>query len=213
MFPMDYEEFRWALGDTATIPLLRVAFEKKVPLGDVVHRKLMRDFRLYMLVGGMPQAVSTYIKTNNLSAVDVVKRDIIALYEEDFGKIDDSGRARALYDAIPAQLSKNALRYQVGKAVKDEKVERIVNVVKAMEDSMTVTVAYHADDPNAGLALTKNEKYFKLYASDTGLFVTLAFKDSDSTENVIYDKLLNDKLSTNLGYVYENVIAQMLRAT
>lgn len=213
MFPMDYEEFRWALGDTATIPLLRAAFEKKVPLGDVVHRKLMRDFRLYMLVGGMPQAVSTYIKTNNLSAVDVVKRDIIALYEEDFGKIDDSGRARALYDAIPAQLSKNALRYQVGKAVKDEKVERIVNVVKAMEDSMTVTVAYHADDPNAGLALTKNEKYFKLYASDTGLFVTLAFKDSDSTENVIYDKLLNDKLSTNLGYVYENVIAQMLRAT
>jgi predicted AAA+ superfamily ATPase len=213
MFPMDYEEFRWALGDTATIPLLRAAFEKKVPLGDAVHRKLMRDFRLYMLVGGMPQAVSTYIKTNNLSAVDVVKRDIIALYEEDFGKIDDSGRARALYDAIPAQLSKNALRYQVGKAVKDEKVERIVNVVKAMEDSMTVTVAYHADDPNAGLALTKNEEYFKLYASDTGLFVTLAFKDSDSTENVIYDKLLNDKLSTNLGYVYENVIAQMLRAT
>jgi predicted AAA+ superfamily ATPase len=213
MFPMDYEEFRWALGDTVTIPLLRAAFEKKVPLGDAVHRKLMRDFRLYMLVGGMPQAVSTYIKTNNLSAVDVVKRDIIALYEEDFGKIDDSGRAKALYDAIPAQLSKNALRFQVGKAVKDEKVERIVNVVKAMEDSMTVTVAYHADDPNVGLALTKNEEYFKLYASDTGLFVTLAFKDGDSTENVIYEKLLNDKLSTNLGYVYENVIAQMLRAT
>jgi len=132
MFPMDYEEFRWALGDTATIPLLRAAYEKKVPLGDAVHRKLMRDFRLYMLVGGMPQAVSTYIKTNNLSAVDVVKRDIIALYEEDFGKIDDSGRARALYDAIPAQLSKNALRYQVGKAVKDEKVERIVIVPKML---------------------------------------------------------------------------------
>jgi predicted AAA+ superfamily ATPase len=213
MYPMDYEEFRWALGDTVTIPLLRTAFEKKVPLGDAVHRKLMRDFRLYMLVGGMPQAVSAYIKTNNFTAVDVAKRDIIALYEEDFGKIDDSGKAKALYDAIPAQLSKNALRYQVGKAVTNEKVERIVNVVKEMEDSMTVTVAYHADDPNAGLALTKNEEYFKLYASDTGLFVTLAFKDSDITENVIYDKLLNDKLSTNLGYVYENVIAQMLRAT
>lgn len=213
MYPMDYEEFRWALGDTATIPLLRTAFEKKVPLGDAVHRKLMRDFRLYMLVGGMPQAVSAYIKTNNFTAVDVVKRDIIALYEEDFEKIDDSGRAKALYDAIPAQLSKNALRYQVGKAVTNEKVERIVNVVKEMEDSMTVSVAYHADDPNAGLALTKNEEYFKMYASDTGLFVTLAFKDSDITENVIYDKLLNDKLSTNLGYVYENVIAQMLRAT
>lgn len=213
MFPMDYEEFRWALGDTATIPLLRNAFEKKLPLGDAVHRKLMRDFRLYMLVGGMPQAVAAYIKTNNFTAVDLAKRDIIALYEEDFGKIDDSGRAKAMYDAIPAQLSKNALRYQVGKAVKDEKVERIVNVVKKMEDSMTVNVTYHSDDPNAGLALTKNEEYFKMYASDIGLFVTLAFKDSDITENVIYDKLLNDKLSTNLGYVYENVIAQMLRAT
>lgn len=213
MFPMDYEEFRWALGDTATIPLLRNAFEKKLPLGDAVHRKLMRDFRLYMLVGGMPQAVAAYIKKNNFTAVDLAKRDIIALYEEDFGKIDDSGRAKAMYDAIPAQLSKNALRYQVGKAVKDEKVERIVNVVKEMEDSMTVNVTYHSDDPNAGLALTKNEEYFKMYASDTGLFVTLAFKDSDITENVIYDKLLNDKLSTNLGYVYENVIAQMLRVT
>lgn len=213
MFPMDYEEFRWALGDTATIPLLRNAFEKKLPLGDAVHRKLIRDFRLYMLVGGMPQAVAAYIKKNNFTAVDLAKRDIIALYEEDFGKIDDSGRAKAMYDAIPAQLSKNALRYQVGKAVKDEKVERIVNVVKEMEDSMTVNVTYHSDDPNAGLALTKNEEYFKMYASDTGLFVTLAFKDSDITENVIYDKLLNDKLSTNLGYVYENVIAQMLRVT
>lgn len=208
MYPMDYEEFRWTLGDTATVPLLRTAFEKKLPLGDAVHRKLMRDFRLYMLVGGMPQAVSAYIRTNNFSAVDQVKRDIIALYEEDFGKIDDSGRAKALYDAIPAQLSKNALRYQVGMTIRDERAERIMNVVKEMEDSMTVNVAYHSDDPNAGLALTKNEEYFKMYASDTGLFVTLAFKDRDVVENVIYDKL-----STNLGYVYENVIAQMLRAS
>ncbi len=212
MYPMDYEEFRWALGDTATIPLLRTAFEKKMPLGEAVHRKLMRDFRLYMLVGGMPQAVSAYIKTNNFSAVDLAKRDIIALYEEDFGKIDDSGRAKAMYDAIPAQLSKNALRYQVSKAVPDEKVERVINIVKDMEDSMTTNIAFHSDDPNAGLALTKNEEYFKMYASDTGLFVTLAFMDSDFTENIIYNKLLNDKLSTNLGYVYENVIAQMLKA-
>lgn len=212
MYPMDYEEFRWALGDTATIPLLRTAFEKKLPLGDAVHRKLMRDFRLYMLVGGMPQAVSAYIKTNNFSIVDVAKRDIIALYEEDFGKIDDSGKAKSMYDVIPAQLSKNVLRYQVGKAIPNEKVDRIMNIVKEMEDSMTVNVAFHSDDPNVGLALTKNDEYFKMYASDTGLFVTLAFKDRDITENVIYDKLLSDKLGTNLGYVYENVIAQMLKA-
>lgn len=213
MYPMDYEEFRWTLGDTTTIPLLRTAFEKKMPLGDAVHRKLMRDFRLYMLVGGMPQAVSAYIRTNNFTAVDQAKRDIITLYEEDFGKIDDSGRAKALYDAIPSQLSRNAMRYQVGRAIDKERVDRLENIVKVMDDSMTVNVAYHSDDPNVGLALTKNKEYFKMYASDTGLFVTLAFKDSDITENVIYDKLLNDKLSTNLGYVYENVIAQMLRAT
>lgn len=213
MYPMDYEEFRWALGDTSTISLLRNAYEKKMPLGDAVHRKLMRDFRLYMLVGGMPQAVAAYIKTNNFVAVDLVKRDIIALYEEDFGKFDDSGRAKAMYDAIPAQLSSNTMRYQVGKALPQERTERILNVLKDMEDSMTTNIAFHSDDPNVGLALTKNLEYFKMYTSDTGLFVTLAFKDSDITENVIYEKLLSDKLSTNLGYVYENMIAQMLVAT
>lgn len=213
MYPMDYEEFRWALGDTTTIHLLRTAFESKKPLGDAVHRKLMRDFRLYILVGGMPQAVVAYIKTNNFMAVDQAKRDIIALYEEDFEKLDESGKAKAMYDAIPAQLSKNAMRYQVSSAVHGEKTDRVAHIVKNMEDSMTTNVVYHSDDPNAGLALTKNDEYFKMYASDTGLFVTLAFKDADFTENVIYDKLLNDKLSTNLGYVYENVIAQMLKAS
>ena len=213
MYPMDYEEFRWALGDFTTPSLLRTAFEKKMPLGDAVHRKLMRDFRLYMLVGGMPQAVSAYIRTNNFSAVDLVKRDIISLYEEDFVKIDVTGRAKAMFADIPAQLSKNAARYQVGSAIQETRIERVASILKDMEDSMTVNIAFHADDPNAGLALTKNEEYFKMYASDTGLFITLAFMDGDSTENVIYEKLLNDKLSTNLGYVYENMIAQMLRAT
>ncbi|MCI7378565.1 MAG: AAA family ATPase [Bacteroidales bacterium] len=213
LYPMDFEEFRWALGDDATIPLLRAAFEKKMSLGDAVHRKLMRDFRLYMLVGGMPQAVVAYIETNNFTEVDTVKRDIIALYEKDFGKIDSSGRAKALYDAIPAQLSRNASRYKVSTAIPDDKKDRIMSVIAEVEDSMTVNIAYHVDDPNIGLALTRNEDYFKMYASDTGLFVTLAFKDKDITENVIYEKLLNDKLSANLGYVYENMIAQMLRAS
>ena len=166
-----------------------------------------------MLVGGMPQAVASYIKTNNFTAVDLAKRDIIALYEEDFGKIDNTGRAKAMYDAIPAQLSNNTLRYQVGKAIPEERAERVINVIKDMADSMTTNVAFHSDDPNVGLALTKNLEYFKMYTSDTGLFVTLAFKDSDITENIIYEKLLSDKLSANLGYVYENMIAQMLVAS
>lgn len=213
MFPMDYEEFRWALGDTATVPLLRTAFERRIPLGDAVHRRMMRDFRLYMLVGGMPKAVAEYIRTNNFSAVDLVKRDIVSLYEEDFWKLDDTGRATALYDAIPAQLSKNASRYQVASALPGEKADRTVNVIKMLNDSMAANVVYRSNDPNIGLALTMDYEKFKMYTSDTGLFVTLAFKDKDFTDNVIYEKLLNDKLSTNMGYVYENVIAQMLRAS
>lgn len=213
MFPMDYEEFRWALGDTATIPLLRTAFEKRIPLGDAVHRKLMRDFRLYMLVGGMPKAVAEYIKTNHLGAVDLIKRDIVSLYEEDFWKLDDTGRAAAMFDAIPAQLSKNASRFQISASIPGERAERVTSVVKMMNDCMATNVAYHSNDPNIGLALTMDHERFKIYASDTGLFVTLAFKDKGFTENSIYEKLLNDKLSTNLGYVYENVIAQMLRAS
>lgn len=213
MFPMDYEEFKWALGDTSTIPLLRKAFDKNIPLGDAVHRRMMRELKLYMLIGGMPQAVAEYIRTNNLGAVDKVKRDIISLYEEDFRKLDAAGRGTALFDAIPAQLNKNTQRYQVSKAIPKERYSRVTDIVLALEDSMAVNIAYHADDPNIGLALTKDVERFKMYLCDTGLFITLAFKDKDFTENVIYEKLLNDKLSANLGYVYENLVAQMLRAS
>ena len=213
MFPMDYEEFRWAMGDEVTIPLLRSMFEKKQSLGEAIHRKMMRDFRLYMLVGGMPQAVAKYIQTNDLADVDLVKRDIIALYEEDFEKIDASGRAKALFDAIPAQLSKNVSRYTISSVLPNEKADRVENIIKSMEDTMTTNVAYHSNDPNAGLALTKDLERYKMYVADTGLFITLAFKNKDFTSNLLYNKLLNDKLNANLGYVYENMIAQMLRAS
>ncbi|MEE1090400.1 MAG: AAA family ATPase [Paludibacteraceae bacterium] len=211
MFPMDYEEFRWAMGDEVTIPLLRTMFEKKQSLGDAIHRKMMRDFRLYMLVGGMPQAVAKYIQTNDLADVDLVKRDIIALYEEDFEKIDASGRAKALFDAIPAQLSKNVSRYTISSVLPNEKADRVENIIKSMEDTMTTNVAYHSNDPNVGLALTKDLERYKMYVADTGLFITLAFKNKDFTSNLLYNKLLNDKLNANLGYIYENMIAQMLR--
>jgi len=212
MYPMDYEEFRWALGDEVTIPLIRMAFEKKKSLGDVVNRKLMRDFRLYMLVGGMPQAVDEYIVTNNLGKVDQVKRNILALYEEDFRKIDPSGRTSMLFSAIPSELSKNASRYQVSSVDVRTRSARVADIVAGMLDSLTVYGAYHADDPGVGFALHKNPDRYKLFLADTGLFVTLAFKDRDITENTLYEKLLSDKLSVNLGYVYENAVAQMLRA-
>lgn len=211
LYPLDYEEFRWALGDTVTLPLLLSTFEKMLSLGDDLNRRLLRDFRLYMLIGGMPQAVDTYIETNNLSIVDQVKRNILELYEDDFRKIDPSGRAGMLFDAIPAELKKNASRYQVSSVIAGEKEERVREILADMQDSMTVYISYHADDPNAGMSLHKDPRRYKLFLCDTGLFVTLAFKDRDFTENELYEKLLNDKLSADLGYLYENMTAQMLK--
>ena len=213
MYPMDYEEFLWALGDQTTIPLLNNVFQKQQSLGDQLNRKLMRDFRLYMLVGGMPQAVDEYIQTNNLRKVDMIKRDILNLYEDDFHKIDSTGRISQLFDAIPAQLNKHAVKYQISSVLNHQRTDdTILNLIAELKDSKTVLAAYHTSDPNVGLANSKNLSKFKLYLSDTGLFTTLAFKDKDFTENIIYDKLLNDKLSSNLGYLYENVIAQILTA-
>ena len=213
MFPMDYEEFRWALGDTATVPLMKQTFDDKKGVGDAICRKLLRDFRLYMLVGGMPQAVNAYLDTQNLSVVDAVKREIIDLYADDFRKIDPTGRATRLFMAAPSQLTGNATRYQVTSVLGRSQEEADMNeLIQDMEDSMAVNFSYHADNPSVGLSQHKNMQQYKMFVGDTGLFVTMAFWDNEVTDNVIYQKLLSDKLASDLGYVYENVIAQMLRA-
>ena len=213
MYPMDYEEFLWALGDDTTFSLLKKCFETNQPLGDALNRRQLRQFRLYMLVGGMPQAVAAYIETNSFRKVDEVKRDIISLYENDFAKIDPTGRLAMLYDAIPAQLNKNASRYQSSAVLNGERPDKILELIAELKDSRTALVSYHANDPNAGLSNTKDLSKFKLFLSDTGLFVTLMFKDKDFVENEIYEKLLSDKLSVNLGYLYENIVAQCLTAS
>lgn len=213
MVPMDYEEFRWALGDKATIPMLKTAFENKISLGDDVNRRMMRDFRLYMLVGGMPQAVNEYIDTNNFSKVDEMKRSILELYQDDFRKIDSTGKASLMFSAIPSELTKNASRYQVSSVIPNEKQNRVLGIIADMKDSLTVNLAYHANDPSAGISLREDISKYKMFLGDTGLFTTLAFMDKDFTENIIYEKLLNDKLDTDLGYLYENIVAQMLYAS
>lgn len=212
MFPMDYEEFRWALGDMASVKILRQCFVSGTSLGDSANRKLMRDFRLYMLVGGMPQAVATFIETNNLEATDNVKRTIITLYEDDFGKIDPTGNAAKMFHHIPAQLTSNANRFQTWSATDGARAAQLSETIEEMKDSMVVNIANHANDPNVGMAFHQDLSQFKMFVGDTGLFVTLAFWDKKFTDNTIYLKLLGDKLSADLGYVYENVIAQMLRA-
>ena len=213
MYPMDYEEFLWATGDNTTIPLIRRCFESRKPVGEQLNRHLMRGFRLYMLVGGMPQAVNEYIETNNFRKVDLVKRTILSLYEEDFRKFDPSGRASRLFDAIPAQLAKNASRYHTASVLGKSRPARLPEIIAEMESSKTVLISYHADDPNVGLSATEDLSAFKMFVCDTGLFVTMMFKDRDFTENIIYEKLLRDKLSANLGYLYENAVAQTLAAS
>lgn len=211
MYPMDFEEFRWALGDTVSVPLIRTFYDKRKPLG-AAHRIKQRDLRLYMLVGGMPQAVNEYLNTNNLAKVDAVKRRIIKLYSDDFLKIDATGKLSKLFMSIPAQLSKKATRFYansvVGELEENAEAEMLIN----LEDSKAVLVSYHSDDPNVGLSLTQDISKYKLFVADTGLFVTMVFWDKDFAENVIYQKLLADKLEANLGYVYENLVAQMLTA-
>ena len=212
MYPMDFEEFLWAIGDEISIETIKILLEKKRPAGNAIHRNLMRIFRLYMLIGGMPQAVETYLEKNNLQAVDEIKREIVDLYEEDFTKIDASGLAGDIYDAIPANLSSNASRYILSNAREGTRSERVRDLLPDILSSYTVNIAYHANNPAVGMALEKDVGRYKLFTSDVGLFVTLAFRDKNYVENIIYNKLLSDKLEANLGYVYENAVAQMLVA-
>ena len=164
-----------------------------------------------MLVGGMPQAVEKYLETNNLQSVDTIKRKILKLYAEDLYKLDSSEKIRALFWAIPSQLSRNASRYQSTTVIENIKQYQMQDYLETLRESMIVNIAYNSTDPNVGLALSADRTRYKMYLADTGLFVTLAYWDKDFTENIIYQKLWSDKLDTNLGYVYENIAAQMFR--
>jgi len=212
LHPMDYEEFRWAIGDTNSTELLEQFFVAKRPL-QAAHRKTMRDFRLYLLVGGMPQSVNTYLDTNNLSLVDKTKRSIIRLYLDDFQKIDPSGMAENLFKNIPSQLSANASRYHPFPVIGNKSQSKIAELMLMLSESKTATFCYRCTDPMVGMSLNKDLTRYKIYLADTGLFVTLCFWDKDYTENIIYQKLLSDKLAVNLGYIYENAVAQMLTAS
>lgn len=213
MYPMDYEEFLWALGDNVSYSMAKVFFDQRKSLGQDLNRKYLRLFRLYMLVGGMPKAINEYITTKSLRKVDDVKKDILNLYEEDFMKIDSTGRAALLFKSIPAQLNNNAHRYQITSVLgATSRAADNLSLIAEMMDSKTVLVSYNVNDPNVGLSSNVDLTKFKMFMCDTGLFVTLMFQDRDYTENEIYDKLLSDKLPANLGYLYENVVAQMLTA-
>ena len=214
MYPMDYEEFLWAVDGDDSVQLLRDVYRLGKPLGEATNRVLMRKFRLYMLIGGMPQAVDTYIRKNDFKAVDEVKRDILSLYEDDFKKIDPTGRLGLMFNAIPSQLNKNKTNYKIQSVIGSyqESEEKLLSLMGELNDSKVVNIAYHANDPRVDINATKDLYKYKIYMGDTGLFVTMLFKDKYFTENYIYEKLLANKLPINLGYLYENAVAQTIVA-
>lgn len=213
LFPFDFEEFCIATNNEAIIKIINTQFENKQPMGEIAHNKALRLFRTYMLVGGMPQALQEYINTNNLSKVDSVKREILNLYIEDFNKIDSTGRIGLLFRAIPAELNKNSSRYHVSSVLKNRRSNEILHLISEMESSKTILLSYYVTDPNAGLDAYKDITKFKLFMNDTGLFITQMFNNRDVTDINVYKKLLLDNLPENLGCVYENAVANILKSS
>lgn len=213
MFAMDFEEFLWAMGDEATVPLIRACFKSKTPLGQSLHRKIMNDFRQYVLVGGMPQSVIAYLKEKNFEASDVAKRRIIKLYRDDVSKFAEGyeNKVFALFDGIPAQLSKKEKKYKLSSISKAARFRTYEDSFIWLNEAMIVNTCFNATDPNVGLALSADNTTQKCYMADTGLLVTHTFMDNAFTENELYRAILFDKLNINEGMIMENIVAQMLR--
>ncbi len=213
MFPMDFEEFLWSMGDEATVPLIRSCFESKTPLGQALHRKIMNDFRQYVLVGGMPQSVLAYLNEKNFEASDIAKRRIIKLYRDDVSKFAEGyeDKVFALFDGIPGQLSKKEKKYKLSSISKEARFRTYEDSFIWLHEAMIVNACFNATDPSVGLALSADNTTQKCYMADTGLLVTHTFMDTAFTENELYRAILFDKLNINEGMIMENIVAQMLR--
>lgn len=211
--PMDYEEFLWATKEdgAGTFANLKAVAASKKKLGDAVNRKLMADFRLYMAVGGMPQAVEAFVQKKNFQQIDFIKKKILELYMDDFRKIDASGRVSMIFNAVPSQLAMKRKHFMLSQAVGKKRTTKDEELLSDLIDSKTVMICHNVNDPSVSLAQTKSLDTYKLYLADTGLFTTMLFNDGTETNKDIYNKLLADKLSANLGYLYENAVAQAIK--
>ena len=211
VYPMDYEEFMWATGNE-TYQVLKELYKRGKAVGNSLNRKLMRDFRVYMAVGGMPQAVAAYVEGGNFTEIDEVKREIINLYKDDFFKIDGTGLIGRMYESIPTQLATDKRSYVISAATGKKKVDKDIERLYNMLDSKTVLPCYNVLNPSVTLSQTMDNQTFKLYLADTGLFTTMIFSSSGETDENIYSKLLSDSLPADLGYLYENAVAQVINA-
>lgn len=215
MFPMDFEEFLWAMGDETTVPFLREFYEKQIPLGQAMHRRVMNDFSQYMLVGGMPQAVEMYAKTKDFEDVDRIKKRILTLYREDITKFAKGYEARvlAIFDELPSQLSKIEKKYKLSKIGKGARFRDYENAFIWLAEAMVVNNCYNATEPTVGLSMSQEHSTRKCYMGDTGLLVSHSFMDDEYGDNELYRDILLDKLHVNEGMLMENIVAQQLRGS
>lgn len=215
MFPMDFEEYLWAIGDTVTYEAIRGAFDKRKPLGDAVHRKIMKTFRTYMAVGGMPQAVDAFVKGKSFAQIDFVKRNILKLYEEDLAKYDSDNREKAsvIYKTIPEQLENKNSHFKFSIVDKSARYQNYVDAVNFISESMIGNECINVTKPEIALELFADRSNFKLYMGDTGLLVTQIMKNKDDIDDDLYKALIIDNIGVNQGMIMENMVAQMLRAS
>ncbi len=215
MFPMDFEEFLWAMGDEKTVPFLKECFEELRPLGQAMHRRVMNDFRQYILVGGMPQVVEAYRNSKSFEDTDRIKRRILTLYREDITKFAKGYEAKVLsvFDEMPSQLSKTEKKYKLSTIDKGARFREYENAFLWLTEAMVANACYNATEPTVGLSMSEEHTTRKCYMGDTGLLVTHAFMDDKFADNELYRDILLDRLHVNEGMLMENIVAQELRVS
>ena len=215
MYPLDFEEFLWALNNDMLMPFIRNCYEKKQPMGQALHRKAMDYFRQYMIVGGMPQAVERYVQTRDFDSVDRVKRSILELYRADIVKHAEGYEMKVeqIFDDIPAQLQKHDKKFKLSSLKKEARFRDYEDAMFWLSDAMIMNVCYNSTAPSIGLKLNMDRMTLKCYMADTGLLISHAFDENGIVSEEIYKKLLFDKLEVNKGMIVENIVAQMLVAS
>lgn len=215
MYPMDFEEFLWAMGEDMLMPYIKDCYEKVQPLGQVLHRRAMDFFRQYLIVGGMPQAVKKYVETKSFERTDRIKRDIIELYRADVRKYAKGYESKVLkiFDTIPGQLQKHEKKFRLSALKQRARFREYESSFLWLEDAMVVNVCYTATEPSVGLKLKEDDSTLKCYLGDTGLLISLAFDERTIASEELFRKLMLDKLEINKGMLVENIVAQMLKAS
>lgn len=214
MFPMDFEEFLWAMGEDMLMPYIQEHYQSMKSMGSPIHRRAMELFRLYMIIGGMPQAVQEYVTSKDFDRVDYIKRGILKLYRSDISKYayGEEQKVTRIFDQIPSMLQRHEKRFRIGEINQGARTRNYEKSLFWLEESRVANICYAATAPNAGLELSREQFKFKLYLADTGLLISQAFGERSGL-NDLYRKLMFDKLEVNKGMLVENIVAQMLKAS